>query len=234
MSYLPISLDLTDRPVLVVGGGAIAQQKVEVLLANGARVRVVAPAVRAALRGLAGIELRERHFRPSDLAGIGLVIAATDDPALNRRVRELAHRRGLLVNVVDVPALCDFIFPSIMRRGDVTVAVSTGGASPSLARLLRQDLESSLGPSLGDAVAAVGRSRRELRSAIPCAGARRAAAETLARIALAARQTPEVDVTALMRAFTTALAAVAARERRPDPMPNQAAAGRARREAEAL
>jgi siroheme synthase-like protein len=134
----PAFLSLTGKACLVVGGGAVAAQKVRALVRAGARVTVVAPEIRPAVRRARGVTARRRPFRASDAAGPwALVVAATDDEALNARVYGLCEARGLWVNVVDRPALCSFILPAVARRGPLTFAVSTGGASPALAKHLQ-------------------------------------------------------------------------------------------------
>ena len=145
MQY-PVNLVLDGRSCLVVGGGRIALRKVEGLLACGARVTVVAPRVDPGLRGLPGVSVEKRPWRPTDLAGKWLVIAATDDPAVNGAVYDEGQRRGVWVNGADDPANCSFTLPSVVRRGDLQVTVSTGGRSPALATWLRRRLEGEIGP----------------------------------------------------------------------------------------
>ncbi|HEX2118729.1 MAG TPA: bifunctional precorrin-2 dehydrogenase/sirohydrochlorin ferrochelatase [Acidimicrobiales bacterium] len=145
MQY-PVNLVLDGRECLVVGGGKVAVRKVEGLLDCGARVRVVAPRVDPALRGRHGVVVEERRWEPDDLAGMWLVIAATDDPAVNRSVYEAGQRAGVWVNGADDPANCSFTLPSVVRRGDLQVTVSTGGRSPALATWLRRRLEGEIGP----------------------------------------------------------------------------------------
>ncbi|MGH9263707.1 MAG: precorrin-2 dehydrogenase/sirohydrochlorin ferrochelatase family protein [Acidimicrobiales bacterium] len=144
--HYPVNLVLDGRECLVVGGGKVAVRKVEGLLDCGARVRVVAPRVDPALRGRAGVVVEERPWRREDLAGMWLVIAATDDPAVNRSVFEAGQRAGVWVNGADDPANCSFTLPSVVRRGDLQVTVSTGGRSPALATWLRRRLEGEIGP----------------------------------------------------------------------------------------
>ncbi len=164
MEFLPIFLDLKRRNVLVVGGGEIAARKIDLVLRAGARVNVAALELCPALERLAG-EGRILHVeQPYDeqllLQGITLVIAATDDAEVNRQVSEDAQALGLPVNVVDQPELCTFILPSIIDRSPVVVAVSTGGASPVLGRILRARLESLIPASYGR-LAALARRFRE-------------------------------------------------------------------------
>ncbi|MDH3979335.1 MAG: siroheme synthase CysG [Gammaproteobacteria bacterium] len=152
MDYFPVFLKVKGRPCLVVGGGKVAARKVLSLLRAGGQVAVVAPQVCDELQAQAGsdaVTLVGREFSAADIEGKVLAIAATDDAAVNRSVYELASRQGIPVNVVDNPELCSFIVPSIVDRSPVQVAVSTGGASPVLARLLRARLESFIPAAYG-------------------------------------------------------------------------------------
>jgi len=152
VDFFPVFLDLENRDCLVVGGGRIAARKVALLLRAGAAVQVVAPQLCDEIAGLATdgriVHLR-REFADADIEGKVLVIAATDGEAVNRRVSELATARNIPVNVVDQPELCSFIVPSVIDRSPVQVAVSTGGSSPVLARLLRARLESYIPAAYG-------------------------------------------------------------------------------------
>jgi len=152
MDYLPIFLNIREQRCLVVGGGEVAARKAAMLMRAGARVHVVAPVIDAAL--LARLEegggsSRSGLYESADLGGVTLVIAATDDDAVNRRVHDDARARQLPVNVVDSPALCNFVFPSIIDRSPLVVAVSSAGKSPVLARLLRARLETTI-PAITD------------------------------------------------------------------------------------
>jgi siroheme synthase-like protein len=138
-------LDLEGRRCLVVGGGTVALEKVRGLLDCGARVKVVTPQIRDELRSL-DVELVRREYRTSDLEGSFLVVAATSITSLNRRVHRDAEARSLLCNVVDVPDLCSFILPAVVRRDPIAVAVTTGGASPALAQRIRDDIAKLVGP----------------------------------------------------------------------------------------
>ncbi|MBN1609095.1 MAG: uroporphyrinogen-III C-methyltransferase [Polyangiaceae bacterium] len=163
VSFLPVTLRLESRQCLVVGGGDAAAHKVSLLIGAGAAVRVVATELCAELRlllqtGRIGHEVRP--FCPEDLVGCALVIAATDDEALGRQVSQLARATGLPVNVVDHPELSSFVMPSVLDRSPLTVAISTGGASPMLARLLRARLE-TLVPSAYGRLAALMQSVRD-------------------------------------------------------------------------
>ncbi|MEA2624561.1 MAG: precorrin-2 dehydrogenase, partial [Candidatus Binatota bacterium] len=148
MSYYPAFLALEGRTTVVVGGGAVAESKVESLLVTGATVRVIAPAVTERLRELAGegrIEWSQRPHATGDLAGAFMAISATGDPAVDSEVACEARERGVLVNVVDDPQRSDFIAAAVLRRGDLVVAVSTSGAAPAVAARIRDRLASEFG-----------------------------------------------------------------------------------------
>jgi len=152
MKYLPIFLNICDKTGLVVGGGATATRKVELLLRANAKVTVVAPRLTEQLQNWVDegrITYRADHFAPTDLQHCRLVIAATNDKAINEQVSMLAQAQGTPVNVVDQPQLCSFIMPSIIDRSPVQIAISTGGASPVLARLLRARLETLIPAAYG-------------------------------------------------------------------------------------
>ncbi len=163
----PISLRLVGRSCLVVGGGDVAGRKVASLTAAGAQVCVVAPRLGRLLTAeraaeAAAWEWREREFQDTDVPGSLLVVAATDDVALNARVAAAARREGALVNVVDCPDECDFFVPAVVRRGLFQLAVSTGGVAPGLAGRLRERLEVEFPPEWAGAVEALGRARRRV------------------------------------------------------------------------
>jgi precorrin-2 dehydrogenase / sirohydrochlorin ferrochelatase len=138
-------LDVAGRRCLVVGGGPVGAEKASGLLACGARVTVVSPELDRSFEPLE-VEWQPRRYRSADLEGIFLVIAATSRRAVNERVHRDAEGRGMLCNVADVPELCNFILPAVHREGPITVAVSTGGASPALAKRLRSQIAELVGP----------------------------------------------------------------------------------------
>lgn len=153
LQYYPAFLDLRGRLAVVVGGGQVAGRKVASLIEAGASVRLVAPELNPATAGLLPhprVEHLARPFAPDDLEGAWLVISATNIEELNRAVAAEAEARRVFVNVVDVPELCSFIVPASLRRGDLCLAVSTGGAGPAVARRLRERLEGQYGPEWGD------------------------------------------------------------------------------------
>ena len=152
MDYLPIFLEVRNEPCLLVGGSQAAEPKARLLLRAGARLVIVATALTAGLReltGEAGVTWRRRGFRDGDLDGVRLVIVAAGDDALARAVAGAAQRRGIPVNAVDRRSLCSFILPSILDRSPLVAAVSTGGAAPILARILRARLETAIPAQLG-------------------------------------------------------------------------------------
>ena len=152
MSLFPAFIKLAGRRCLVVGAGVVALEKVRSLLAAEARVRLVGPRVHAAIAALADageVEISRRVFALSDLDGVFLVIAATDDPAVNAAVYEAAVERNLLCNSVDDPPHCDFYFGSVVARGELQIAISTAGESPALAQRLRKEIDAQLPEDLG-------------------------------------------------------------------------------------
>lgn len=160
----PVMLDLTDVPVLLVGGGVIASRKAAQLLDAGARLTVVAPDVQPELAARA-TEVRERRYDPTDLDGQQLVMTATDDPVVNAQVAADARARGTWVNSADDPANCSFILPAVTRRGPVVVAVGTDGSSPALARYLRDRIATEvLTPEVEVAAHELARQRAEFRA----------------------------------------------------------------------
>jgi uroporphyrin-III C-methyltransferase/precorrin-2 dehydrogenase/sirohydrochlorin ferrochelatase len=176
MDYLPMFVDLRGRACLVVGGGEVALRKAALLLRAGALVQVVAPRPSAGLRKLASkraLRLVRRAYAARDLRGVELVIAATDRAEVNARVAADAGARRVPVNVVDQPALCSFIMPAIIDRSPVLVAVSTAGASPSLARLTRARLEAALPARLGELAAFAAGHREAVKRRVAGVNARR-------------------------------------------------------------
>jgi len=142
--YMPISVSLTARPCLVVGGGKVALRKIETLLDYGSSITVIAPEVEDKIRyfGDSGrIKLEEREYRSPEAGNYRLVISACDDMEVNRQVSEDCRKAGTLVNVVDQPALCDFIFPAVVRRDCLSAAISTDGKAPFMSGHLRVILE---------------------------------------------------------------------------------------------
>jgi siroheme synthase-like protein len=203
--YHPVYLDLRGRRCVVVGGGNVAQGKVESLLDANGRVTVVSPTLTAALAALAEtheIVHHPRRYRSGDLAQAALAYVAVDDETERATVASDAAAAGVPVNVVDAPGLCSFIAPAVVRREPVVIAISTGGASPALARRLREELEARVGPEYGVAATILARLRPLVLAAEPDPEAR---ARTFGRLvdgplleALRARDAAGVD--AILRA----------------------------------
>ena len=165
-SYYPVFLDLRGRPCVVIGGGEVAERKVTSLLEAGAQVTLISPGATQRLQAQAEggmVRWERRPYQPGDLAGAFLVIASTDNPQVNKAIAQEAEAQGTLLNVVDVTRLCNFIAPSIIRRGPVTLAISTGGLSPALAKKLRIELEGSPTLRYADMAELVSSVRAELR-----------------------------------------------------------------------
>ena len=179
MRYYPAFLDLRGRPCVVVGGGAVAWRKAKALIECGARVTVVSPDGTPALAASArrgAVRWTRRRVKASDLTRAWLIVAATNDPSVNR----LAARSGKLVNVVDQPALCTFIVPSIVRRGRLTIAISTAGDSPTVSKWIRQDLTARYAP-FGTVVSRMRRRRRAVHAQVQGMAPRRRRLEAALR-----------------------------------------------------
>ena len=167
MGFYPVFVELAGRRCVVVGGGAVAEAKIEGLLAAGARVTVVSPALTPGLAALASagrVHHDAREYRDGDLAGAALAIAATGTQEVSAAVASEGVRRGVWVNAADDPDHCDFILPAVVRRGSLAVAVSTGGVSPALAATVRDELASHLGEEYAALADLAGDVRRELRA----------------------------------------------------------------------
>jgi len=167
MRYYPVFLDIQDRSCLVVGGGRVGTRKVKTLLACGARVVVVSPEVTAELDKMAAqglIDLHRRNYCSGDLETAFLVIGATDDQAFNRQIHQDAEAAQRLCNIADQPALCNFVLPSIINQGDLSIAISTAGKSPAFAKHLRRQLQSQFGPHYGRMLDLMGAIRKRLLS----------------------------------------------------------------------
>lgn len=179
----PVFLDLSGRTVVVVGGGAVATDRAARLAACGARVRLISPEVLPALgEMIADGRIAEHHARgygEGDLDGAVLVIAATDDAAVNRRVRDHARAMGAEVNVADDPLGSTAVIPAVVRQGDLALAITTGGASPVLARRIREDLQQHFGPGWAGLIDLLAETREELIATYPDIAARRVAVEAL-------------------------------------------------------
>ena len=181
--FFPLFLDLDGRRVVVIGGGGVAERKVRSVLECGAVVTVVAPRLTIGLRELVSggrISHEDRPYESGDLDGAVVAFVAVDDPEVSAAAAKDAEAAGVLVNVVDRPEECGFIVPSVLRRGRLTIAISTGGASPAWARKIRERLESEFGEEYARLLEAAARVRRRCLEEIPDPARRREALERLA------------------------------------------------------
>jgi len=167
MSYFPIFLDMSGKKAVVLGGGIVAQRKIETLLECGAVVHVISKSLTPELQNLhknGEITFLATKFEDHYLEDAFILIIATDDSDLNRKVSEIAKQRNILVNAVDQPEECSFIVPSVIKRGDLFIAISTSGKSPALAKKIRESLEDRFGKEYGYFLNMMGRVRKELLS----------------------------------------------------------------------
>ena len=164
--FFPIYLNLTGKRVIVIGGGEVAERKVASLSGTGAAITVISPDLTPELFSLSksnAIAWQERSYVRGDCSNAALVLSATNDPAISRAVWEEAMETGVLVNTADQPSLCDFIMPAVVRRGELAVAISTGGASPALAATLREKLSEMFGPEYEELLEILSRARPEIQ-----------------------------------------------------------------------
>ena len=164
MAYFPMMINLKDRFCLVVGGGIVAFRKVKVLREFGARVTVEASAICKEIEEIPNIYKCRKDFESTDLKDVFLVVAATDDRQTNQKISRLCRERGILVNAVDQPEDCDFIFPSYLKEGDVVAAFSSGGNSPVLTQYLKEKNRTIVTAHLGKIADALGTIRDEVKS----------------------------------------------------------------------
>jgi len=165
MKFYPVSLDISNKKCVVVGGGEVAERKVTGLLECGARVVLVGKSITPGLRAMkdtGDIEHVPDDYREEHITDAFLVIGATDRDDVNESVYRYSHSRGILVNIVDEPARCDFIVPAVFRRKDLLIAISTGGKSPALARTLRETMEGTYGSEYGILLDIMGDLRRRI------------------------------------------------------------------------
>jgi len=165
-TFYPVFLNLTERRCVIIGGGQIAEGKISKLLDSGAKIIVISPDATQGIRGFAErgqIELDLRKYQEGDLQGAFLAIAATNDRVVNQEIFEEAEKQGILLNAVDDMPRCSFIAPSIVEKGPVTVAISTGGASPALARKLREKMEVSSALDWADATSVLSKARQIIK-----------------------------------------------------------------------
>jgi precorrin-2 dehydrogenase/sirohydrochlorin ferrochelatase len=174
--FYPVYLNLKGRRVVVIGGGEVAERKIETLLDTGASVVVVSPQVTDRIAFLSEqkkIEIQNRAYLPGDCSGAVLVFSATGDPEISMAVHQEATGLGVFINTADQPAQCTFIMPAVVRRGDIGVAISTSGTSPALAARLRRTISGLIGPEYGRLAELLSRIRPEIRGKIQTEGRRK-------------------------------------------------------------
>lgn len=208
--YYPIFLDIEERSVVIVGGGEVCARKAETMMKYGARVTVVSPVFTPEIEAWADegkLVTRRKRYEAADLDDANIVIASTDDTAVNEQIAADCRARRIPVNVVDVTPLCEFIVPAILEKGSIQIAISTGGKSPALARTLKEDLSRTIGPEYAEVNDVLGTLRDGAKSVLPAdtdrkrffdgilaagilellrSGRRREAYETIARACAAA------------------------------------------------
>ena len=167
MGYFPFFMEIGGARGLIVGGGAVAARKAAALLPFGPELTVVAPRLCPALAELSGLRLCRRPFRPEDVEGMAFVIAAADDPAVNRQAAALCRAKGIPVNAADSRAESSFLFPALVRRGSLMVGISTGGASPAAAALVRRRVEQALPDWLEPLLPWLDEIREPVKAALP-------------------------------------------------------------------
>ena len=168
--WYPIFIDVEDHDVVIIGGGEVCARKAETMMRYGARVVIVSPEFTPEIEGWAKdgkLALRRKRYQSGDLDGASIVIASTDDTRVNEQVAADARARKVPVNVVDVTPLCEFIVPAIIDKGSVTLAVSTGGKSPALARTLKEDLQRMVGPEYAEVNDVLGTLRDSAKRVLP-------------------------------------------------------------------
>ena len=167
MAYFPFFIDLAGADGLIAGGGAVALRKIEKLLPYGPRLTVAAPEISPEIRAIPGLTLLHRVLLEEDLAGRSFVIAATDKRKTNREIAALCRQRGILVNAVDDRAACTFLFPALVRRGELSVGISTGGASPTAAVYFKKQVEGLLPERTGEVLDFLNGQRECVKREIP-------------------------------------------------------------------
>jgi precorrin-2 dehydrogenase len=168
--YYPIFLDIEERNVVIIGGGNVCARKAETMMNYGARVTIVSPEFTDEIEGWARdgrLQIKRKKYDEADLDGANIVIASTDDQPVNEQIAADCRRRRIPVNVVDVTPLCEFIVPAIIDKGSVTIAVSTGGKSPALARTLKEDLMRLVGTEYAEVNDALGSLRESAKKVLP-------------------------------------------------------------------
>ena len=165
MKYYPIFLDIQGKDCVVIGGGTVAERKVLSLISAGAKVKVISPELTSSLKKLAenkNIAYSPRNYAEGDIKGSFMAFSAANNTEINEKAFREARKEGVLLNIVDTPELCDFIVPSTVHQGDLSIAISTSGKSPALAKKIREELEEKFGWEFGVFLCLMGRIRVRL------------------------------------------------------------------------
>ncbi len=203
MAYFPFFMDLSGKRGLVAGGGPVALRKIQKLLPYGPSLTVAAGRISPEIAAIPGLELLRENFSPALLEGRFFVIAATDSRTLNREIAALCAARGILVNAVDDREACTFLFPALAKRGDLSVGISTGGASPSGAAWVRDRIEGILPERFGELLAFLDERRQAVKDALPDEGARSACLKELFAACLqAGRPLEEAEFLEILHRFS--------------------------------
>lgn len=203
MPYFPFFVDLRGKKGLIVGGGNVALRKAEKLAPYGAHLTAAAPEICTALRALPGLTFLERPFEERMIEGCFFVIAATDDREENRRIASLCAARGIFVNAVDDRAACSFLFPALVQRGELSIGISTGGASPSAAKALKNDIEALLPENMEELLAFLDSVRPAVKAAIAEENGRAACFAALhAAVMRSGRTLTQEEVSSLLARFS--------------------------------
>lgn len=191
MAYFPFFIDIKDKPFLVVGGGNVALRKVRKLLPFEPKITLCAPEICEEILDIDGIIIKRRKFEERDLEGVFAVISATSDEQLNSRIYEICKEKNILVNTVDVPDKCGFIFPALVKKNDISVGVSTGGKSPLYAKYLRKKLDRLITEEDVNAIEFLGEIRPRIKAEIADEEKRKAAFECVLQLCIDSGKPPE-------------------------------------------
>ena len=191
MAYFPFFIDIKDKPFLVVGGGNVALRKVRKLLPFEPKITLCAPEICEEILDIDGIIIKRRKFEERDLEGVFAVISATSDEQLNSRIYEICKEKNILVNTVDVPDKCGFIFPAIVKKNDISVGISTGGKSPLYAKYLRKKLDRLITEEDANAIEFLGEIRPCIKAEIADEEKRKAAFERVLQLCIDSGKPPE-------------------------------------------
>lgn len=191
MAYFPFFIDIKDKPFLVVGGGNVALRKVRKLLPFEPKITLCAPEICEEILDIDGLIIKRRKFEERDLEGVFAVISATSDEQLNSRIYEICKEKNILVNTVDVPDKCGFIFPALVKKNDISVGVSTGGKSPLYAKYLRKKLDRLITEEDVNAIEFLGEIRPRIKAEIADEEKRKAAFERVLQLCIDSGKPPE-------------------------------------------